>query len=269
MCANMDIKHLMILGKAGSGKSTIIKKVTEILRNQGKKVYLMAPTGKAALNIDGKTIHQALKIPSQISIAEKIISSRNYNNPEFEKADVLIVDEISLMTKQLYSLFMKAVNKLGKGKKLIFVGDFNQLPPVITSEQRIVYEKIEEQFANYSQYKKLDFLFMSEEFANDEWRIISLNKSYRQDQDDIFAEILDNTAEGKFDERINHLVSVEEFSERLIRKELLSENKTVFLASKNSIIDRINKICIKMLPGKEQIFEAEYNIYEEGYQPTE
>ena len=119
----------VITGGPGTGKTTIIKCILEILSNQQKTVFLAAPTGRAAKRMsdstgkEAKTIHRLLEV-NQIQ-SEQSFFVHNESNPL--KADVVIVDEVSMVDVSLMSSLLKA---LPRDCKLILVGDKDQLPSV-------------------------------------------------------------------------------------------------------------------------------------------
>ena len=119
----------VITGGPGTGKTTIIKCVIELLKQQNQKFILMAPTGRASKRLsdstgeEAKTIHRALEVAPNATTANRFVY--NENNPL--KTDVVIVDEMSMVDVALMSSLCKA---LPRQCKLIMVGDKDQLPSV-------------------------------------------------------------------------------------------------------------------------------------------
>lgn len=118
----------VITGGPGTGKTTIIKAILYILENQGKKIMLMAPTGRASKRMEeqtgrpASTIHRGLEMNYS---GGRLAFSRNENNPL--ETDVVIVDEVSMLDDYVMSSLLKA---LPLGAKLILVGDKDQLMSV-------------------------------------------------------------------------------------------------------------------------------------------
>jgi len=121
----------VITGGPGTGKTTIIKALIEIFREQGIKVLLCAPTGRAAKRIsetsgyEAKTVHRLLEVAYEIGQDDKACFSRNEQNPL--DADAVIMDEASMIDIVIMSSLLKA---LRPGTRLILVGDADQLPSV-------------------------------------------------------------------------------------------------------------------------------------------
>jgi len=120
---------LVLTGGPGTGKTTTLNAIIKILKNQGQKVLLCAPTGRAAQRMsevtgdEAKTIHRLLEV--KFDTSDKLEFVKNEKN--MLKCDALIVDEVSMVDAKLFECVMKA---LPLGCRLILVGDSNQLPSV-------------------------------------------------------------------------------------------------------------------------------------------
>ncbi len=121
---------MVITGGPGTGKTTIIRTIIEVMEKSGKRVMLTAPTGRAAkrmsevCSMDAKTIHRLLEItPGENEVGNKF--ARNENNKL--DCDVLIVDEMSMVDILLMDSLLKA---LSRGSRIVMVGDSDQLPSV-------------------------------------------------------------------------------------------------------------------------------------------
>ena len=132
--------NLFITGEAGSGKSWLIQRIIEALQNEGKRVLPEAPTGIAAIELDGgTTMHRTHAIP--IDIVETL-SKRASPTQVLRVADVIIIDEISMARIDVFEYAMKTIEATGRNIQVIVVGDFCQLPPVSRPEDREMYEML-------------------------------------------------------------------------------------------------------------------------------
>lgn len=121
----------IITGGPGTGKTTIIKNIIDIYENQGKKVILAAPTGRAAKRMTETTGKEASTLHRLLEIGKIDDDSLYKNTSKYEgapiDADVIIVDEVSMMDMFLMNYLLKCVYQ---GTKLVLVGDTDQLPSV-------------------------------------------------------------------------------------------------------------------------------------------
>ena len=129
MAANSFIS--IITGGPGTGKTTIIRVLTEFFQSNNKKVVLCAPTGRAAKRmseasgIPARTIHRLLEMDRGADTNAAIVFKRNEENPV--EADAIIVDEASMLDSFLFCCLLRAVDRK---TQIIFVGDSDQLPSV-------------------------------------------------------------------------------------------------------------------------------------------
>lgn len=153
---------VVITGGPGTGKTTIIKAILKIFKNQKLKCMLMAPTGRAAKRMEDQTkepastIHRALEVNFSGNGRGFV---HNENNPL--EADVIIIDEVSMLDVFLMSSLMKAVNF---GTRLIMVGDKDQLPSVGAGN------------------------VLADIIASDNFRVVELTQIYRQSEDSMIAQ---------------------------------------------------------------------------------
>ncbi len=121
----------ILTGGPGTGKTTTLNGVIEVLESQNKEVLLATPTGRASKRIsevtgrEAKTIHRLLEVQQGFAESKKLEFTYNEHNPI--SADVLIIDEMSMVDTLLFDSLLKAMKPTSK---LIMVGDFNQLPSV-------------------------------------------------------------------------------------------------------------------------------------------
>ena len=134
-------QNLFLTGPGGTGKTALIKKMVELCKSTGKRVQVCALTGCAAvlLNCQAKTVHSWAGIglangPADL-IAKRVVSNK-YKASNWKKIDVLIVDEVSMMSQKIFEILDTIGRNVRKsnlpfgGLQVIFSGDFYQLPPV-------------------------------------------------------------------------------------------------------------------------------------------
>ena len=135
----MSGQSCFVTGGGGVGKTHLLKTVVNAFTRKGKQVMVVAPTGAAAVLIQGATIHRAFGIPSGACINEKTMTIMVRTKEALRDADVVIIDEISMCRMDLFdsvcASLAKAEEKSGKHKQLIVFGDFFQLPPVLTENR--------------------------------------------------------------------------------------------------------------------------------------
>lgn len=177
-------RHVFITGKAGTGKSTLLDYFRQ---NTRKEVAALAPTGVAALNVGGQTVHSFFGFKPSIT-PEKV---RKVSGPDakiYKGFDTIIIDEASMMRADLLDCvekFMRLNGPYGKqwfgGVQMIFIGDLYQLPPVVTSAEKEIFTHRYE-----SPYFFSARVFKEKTFAME---FIELEKVYRQTEED-FIELL-------------------------------------------------------------------------------
>jgi ATP-dependent DNA helicase PIF1 len=132
--------NLFITGKAGTGKSTLLNYFRSIT---DKDHIVLAPTGIAAVNINGETIHSFFKFQPGINVMEAVKIANNIKDKElYRNLDMIIIDEISMVRADLLDcvdIFLKKIRKSELpfgGVQMIFIGDLLQLPPVVVNDER-------------------------------------------------------------------------------------------------------------------------------------
>lgn len=183
--------NLFLSGSAGTGKTFLIKQCIKLLKKKFSEdqIAVCATTGVAAIDIGGMTLHNF----AGIGLGGKIFNLRKMSNFVIERwydTKVLIVDEVSMLQvdyfNQINNVAMncKKNKKLFGGIRLIFVGDFLQLPPVVANDEN----------------KNL-LLFESELWKNLNFKPILLKKSFRQQEDEPFFNTLQNIRLGKLENK--------------------------------------------------------------------
>ena len=141
--AEFSKTNLFITGCGGSSKSTFIQNYT---KNTDKKVIILAPTGVAAVNVEGQTIHSFFGFP--IGILDKEVKASDRLRKIWKTFDVLLIDEISMVRADLFkamdTVMKKAAGNLKPfgGKQLILLGDLWQLPPVVPKHEQDIMKQL-------------------------------------------------------------------------------------------------------------------------------
>jgi energy-coupling factor transporter ATP-binding protein EcfA2 len=159
-------ENLFITGRAGTGKSTLLNYFRDTTK---KNVVVVAPTGVAALNVRGQTIHGFFKF--KIGVTEndiKKLDPESITGRMYQKVDTLIIDEISMVRADMFDCIEKFMRLNGKdhaqpfgGAQIVVIGDLFQLPPVVGyGEQHIFETKYESPyFFDTKAFTKLEGLF--------------------------------------------------------------------------------------------------------------
>jgi len=233
---------IFVTGQAGTGKSTFIRYLREKL---AVNTPVLAPTGVAALNVGGQTIHSFFHIPPRIMQPDEVQPLRN--GRLFKELKMLIIDEISMVRADLMDLIDISLRvNTGRseipfgGVRLIVVGDLFQLPPVIASETE----------ARYIQSRYATPYFLSAScISGVHPEIVELSKVFRQ-QDQHFLAMLSNLREG------NDLAQTIERLNRECCMENSVEDDAIILTPENAAAGRINNARLAKLPAKEHAYEG-------------
>ena len=139
--------NIFLTGDAGTGKSFLLNNYIDYCNKKGYNIMVMAPTGIAALNIGGSTIHRVFHIGASPLVVRNISDVKVPD--EVKSADIIVIDEISMCRIDLFEYVMSAIIKENKSREsmhyepiqLIVCGDFFQLPPVITDKDKKVLDQ--------------------------------------------------------------------------------------------------------------------------------
>ena len=248
---------LFITGKAGTGKSTLLK---YFKANTGKKIIVLAPTGVAAINIGGQTIHSFFRLPPKI--IQKDAIKRLKDRGLFENLDMVIIDEVSMVRSDLMDGIDYAL-RLNRGKmkipfggvQMVFFGDLFQLSPVVENEARELLGEL------YSS----PYFFSAKVFNDCNIRSIELSTIYRQ-KDSSFMELLNRVRNKEYTEEDLDTLNKRTQKDAVIPK----KDTTVILTTTNSLANTINQDRLSKLPGKEITYEAlASGKFEESAYPTD
>ena len=177
--------NLYITGKGGSGKSFLARYIIDYCKQKGKQVLVCAPTGIAAINVGGSTIHRTFGAPTSI------IEPGKYCHKEeklevLEAADVIVIDEISMCRIDLFEYVGNTILHLKSKKQFVVVGDFYQLAPVLTENDEDAFTKL---------YGDRIYAFESQLWQKLQLQTMELKHSMRQ-KEKTFVAALDNIRDG-------------------------------------------------------------------------
>lgn len=252
-------RSVFITGKAGTGKSTLL---AHFCQNTKKTPVVLAPTGVSALNVKGQTIHSFFHF--YVDVTPQKIRDRKVKprDPKLYKSlKTIIIDEVSMVRADLLDcvdvflqMYGPAPGKRFGGVQMIFVGDLYQLPPVVTSGEREIFETV----------YKTPFFFSAPAVEGMELEIIELEKVYRQ-KDVRFIELLNRIRNNSVDDE-----DVALLNRRVLAKtEYPPDAFAVYLTTTNKRADEINSARLAALKGKLHRAKAEIEgEFGQEYFPT-
>ncbi len=235
--------HLFLTGNAGTGKSTLLNH----FRNHTKKnIVVLAPTGVAAVNVAGETIHSFFHFKPNINLDEaKKIAKRLSDNKLFRSLDTIVIDEISMVRADLLDcvdVFLKTVSgshlPFG-GKQMIMIGDLYQLPPVVTSAER---DAISQMYSSPYFFSADVFPYLIQSLT-DKLRFIELETIYRQADPD-FIDLLNGVRNNTVNE--NHLTAI---NSRVLMEPVYPKDHIV-LTTTNEEAETINQSRLDSIQGE-------------------
>ena len=248
-------RSLFLTGKAGTGKSTFLR---YIAANTKKKHIVLAPTGIAAINAGGSTLHSFFKLPFHPLLPnDSMYSVRNirntlkYNSEKIKiirEVELIIIDEISMVRADIIDFIDKVLRVYCRnmrepfgGKQLLLVGDIYQLEPVVREDDRRLLNP----------FYRSSFFFDAKIFQQFQLVSIELTKVYRQ-SDPVFISILDHIrtsqAQAKDLQLLNQRVGAQ-----------LDESDSklaITLSTRRDTVDYINENQLKLLPGEPTLFRG-------------
>ena len=242
-------RSLFLTGKAGTGKSTFLRYIAATTK---KNHIILAPTGIAAINAGGATLHSFFKLPfypllpndSQYNV-RNIRNTLKYNGEKLKilrEVELIIIDEISMVRADIIDFIDKVLRIYSRnmrepfgGKQLLLVGDVYQLQPVVTESDRELLQV----------FYKFGYFFEAQVFREMQLVSIELIKTYRQ-RDPQFIHILDHIRTAQVSDAdlisLNHRVgaSVDADTGKL----------AITLSGRRDTVDYINTRQLELLPGE-------------------
>lgn len=250
-------RNLYITGEAGTGKTTLLKYFRQ---NTKKNVVVLAPTGIAAINCYGQTLHSFFKFPPKLIQKEHV--RRVYNGQKiFAKLDMVIIDEASMMRADLLDgvdealrLNMNNPDEAFGGVQMVLFGDLYQLPPIIDKQAKEVY----------AQRYATPYFFSSKIFEAASFKRLALEKIYRQ-SDTEFTALLN-----KIRNKTLGAAEIQVLNARVHQKPESSTEDCITLTPTNAAALALNESKLAKLSAEEFIYGASINgEFDESSYPTE
>ncbi len=237
-------RNVFITGKAGTGKSTFLNYFRE---NTKKEIAVLAPTGVAAVNIKGQTIHSFFNFKPDITL-QKVEEIRPKNLTLYKKIYTIVVDEVSMVRADLLDCVDKFLRLHGKNKskpfggvQMIFIGDLYQLPPVVTSKEKDILKE----------FYKTPYFFDAHVFSDCKLDFIEFEKVYRQ-SDSSFVEILNAIRNGTITES-----AINQLNQRVIPDFIPPKDEFyIYLTTTNKMASEINNERLSKIKGREFIYHG-------------
>ncbi len=246
--------HLFLTGKAGTGKTTFLRKLK---RESPKRMVVIAPTGIAAINAGGVTIHSFFQIPFAPYVPESSFSTNGQATYRFRfgkekiniirSMDLLVIDEISMVRADLLDAVDEMLRRYRDrhkpfgGVQLLMIGDLQQLAPVVKDEEWQMLKK----------YYDTPYFFSSRALKQTEYCTIELKTVYRQ-SDRAFLDLLNRIRENHCDPQVLEALNRRYLPDFQPRK----EEGYIRLVTHNYQAQRINNYELEQLPGRSYAFRA-------------
>jgi ATP-dependent DNA helicase PIF1 len=231
-------RSLFITGRAGTGKSTLLR---HFRRHSTKNIVVLAPTGIAALNVGGQTIHHFFHFSIDVT-PQKVAGQKKPRNPKlYKKLETMVIDEISMVRADILDCVETFLRMHGPypgqpfgGVQMVFIGDLYQLPPVVGAQDRAIFSGHYQTPYFFSAHCMRDFVMP----------MIELEKVYRQKDGD-FVALLNRVRDDTITPQDIALLNT-----RLSTVALDDERFSISLTTTNQRADTINAEHLAALRGR-------------------
>ena len=247
---------VFLTGKAGTGKTTFLR---EVAAHCPKRHAIVAPTGVAAINAGGVTIHSFFQLPfdpylpdvkelvTEYQLPDKFKSLSKTKLNVIRTLELLIIDEISMVRADLLDAIDMVLRRYRRssrpfgGVQLLMIGDVHQLSPVVTETERPFMEKV----------YPTPYFFASKALQRIPYVTIELTTVYRQ-QDQAFVNLLNHVRDNNIDSATLHALNARVSTQTIKR----SGSQAIVLTTHNRQADAINRRHMDALSGQRRTFEA-------------
>jgi ATP-dependent DNA helicase PIF1 len=235
--------NLFVTGKAGTGKSTLLML---FMATTKKKAVVLAPTGIAALNVGGQTIHSFFGFAPRLMHRHEI--KKRYQSKLYKSLEMIIIDEISMVRADIldnidYFLRLNRDSHLPfGGVQMVFFGDLFQLPPVVAQPEEIIY---------FQTVYKGAYFFFAQVFERQDFTLetVELRKIYRQEERH-FIRLLETVRTNRMD-----FEDLEDLNTRYVPN-YEPEEGYITLTTRNLIADQLNERKLKAITETTYLFQA-------------
>ena len=234
-----------LTGRAGTGKTTFLKNVRETVK---KNFLVLAPTGIAAINAKGQTIHSFFGLPFKV-LPYGVYSELSQTNISIVRSvDTIIIDEVSMVRCDTVDVIDKTLRYYCKstlpfgGKQVVFIGDMFQLPPILS-------EDADKECINDFYGEGEPYFYKAHVFKEMQLCKIEFQKVYRQENQEFLA-VLDRVREG------NQTYSdIKYLNTRMVDEDSMPKN-TIILSSRNKVVQDINSKRLEAINKPSYTYEA-------------
>ena len=264
-------KNVFLTGKAGTGKSTAVDEFRKTCKHG---CVFLAPTGIAAININGSTIHSFFQLKPGLLTPDSIEPIGSQKRIEMIRSvRTIVIDEVSMVRSDLFVAIdmrlqeITGCNKPFGGKQVILVGDFLQLPPVVKEKTEAEY--LDRELGGY-------YAFQTALWQQADLQCVCLQTVHRQGNDALFMKILNHLRYGELKirdiqiEGLKKPLNVIEALTRLCFVATPLEHSPIFLCTTNRTADTLNQLFQSKLKGEVHVFRAVVRgKFPEGDYPTQ
>lgn len=271
-------ENVFLTGEAGTGKSTLLQYFRQSTK---KNVVVLAPTGVAALNVRGQTIHSFCGFGPDITVQKvKRLGAWSPKKKLLQKVSMIVIDEISMVRADLLDCVDKFLRLNGPaghvpfgGIQMVFIGDLFQLPPVekgfvtrsdsTNASESTNYIPIGNQQGMYAS----PYFFDSEAFRHTAFQYIQLKTIYRQ-QDRVFIDVLNAVRNNALTEEHLQIINQRALGDGEDKFEF--EQFAVYLTPTNARARQVNNFFLARLPGQTHVFSGQaFGSFEDRELPTD